>query len=239
MASLPGFMSKPPETERLDFLQDAEHPYDRRVRWDKWRINNSGLDDYFSPVTLADHPEGVLGIIEEQIGADEGNAGVDIAGGRNGIALRQLLKMGILEKALVTNYRDRRNPVARMNRRLDHVRGDILAPRTVRRIIEWQERHAPEGLALVLHRPDGALQDISPDFYEGGVHLLLDILRPGGLMFTQIPYSLRRGRYTSSLSPICESVVNRPDVESVIAPKANRRAQGPRQQADCVVIVKN
>lgn len=225
--------------ERLDFLQGEQPAPDRRTRRDRWPVNDSGLDNYFD-LELADHPEGVLGIIEEQLGTTEGNAGLDIAGGHNGVAARQLLHMGILDHALVTNYRDRRNLAVRLNPALKHARGNITAPRTWGRILNWQERIAPDGLALVMHRPDGGMQDLSPDFYRGAVHLLLDIMRPGGILFTQVPYTLRH-RHAALLNLICATVTGRPDVESVLSPSpaAIARAQGPRQREDCVVIVKS
>ena len=223
-------------SERLDFLKSEEPASDRRTRRETWPVNNSGLDNYFA-VDLPGHPEGVLGIIEEQLGMAEGNAGIDIAGGSNGVALRKLLSMGILEKALVTNYRDKRNLAARLTPGLKHARGDIVRPRTWERIINWQERVAPEGLALVMHRPDGSMQDFSPDFYEGAAHLLLDMIRPEGIMFTQMPFSLRN-RYASSLEPICQGIEDRPDVRLVIASKVPKGPQDVRRRENCVVIVK-
>lgn len=223
--------------EDLAFLQEQQLSPDRRTRRERWPVNDSGLDSYFE-AELDGHPEGVLGIIKEQLEGFEANAGLDIAGGRNGVALRQLLGMGLLDKALVTNYRDRRGLAARLNPALSHARGNITTPRTWQRILGWQERVAPDGLALVMHRPDGGMQDFTPDFYKGAVHLLLDRTRPGGVLFTQVPHRLRH-RHPVLLNLICATIDGRPDVASVIHPKSLTHAQGPRQREDSVVIVKS
>jgi len=227
------------QPDRLAFLQGLEGDPDTRAPTEGWRVNNSSLEDYFGPVKLDGHPEGVLGIIQRQIGDTEGNAGIDIAGGTNGVALQELLKMGLLENALVTNYRNRPNWRAR-KAGIDYVRGNILLPKTWQKIIDWQEEQAPEGLALVMHRPDGGMQSLSTDFYEGVVHLLLDVVGPKGVMFTQVPQILRHRR-PEELAAICEGVKTRPDVEEILVPKP---PQNPKQAAvrmpkkDCVVIIK-
>ncbi|HVA11557.1 MAG TPA: hypothetical protein VNG32_05350 [Candidatus Dormibacteraeota bacterium] len=225
--------------QRLQFLQGEVFAPDSRTRWDTWHTNNSSLDDYVGPVKLIDHPEGVFGVIQHQLEKMEGNAGLDIAGGRSGLAIRRLLRMGLLEKALVTNYRDRRSIVARLHPALSHVKGDIVTPKPWGQIIDWQEAQAPKGLALVMHRPVGGLQEQSPDFYKGATHLLLDMVRPGGVMFTQIPRYLRLSDTEEELHALCQSVSARPDVHQVICAENRPNAGGVRQAEDCVVIVKH
>ncbi len=223
----------------LDFLQGLGSDPDHRAPWESWPVNNSGLAEYFDPVKLDGHPEGVLAVIERQIGGIEGNAAVDIAGGTNGVALRELLKLGLIEKALVTNYRNRPNWRAR-RAGIDYVRGNLLKPKPWHKIIDWQEEEAPGGLALVMNRPDGGMQELEPRFYEGAANLLLDMIRPGGVMFTQIPHILRN-RKAAQLDPICQSIFNRPDVEAVLAPKAPEKPEWARMRMpkrDCVVIIK-
>jgi|GEM_PF-1793135 len=225
--------------ERLDFLRGLGSDPDHRAPWESWPVNDSGLAEYFEPVKLDGHPEGVLAVIEGQIGGTEGNAGVDIAGGTNGVALRELLKLGLIEKALVTNYRNRPNWRAR-RAGVGYVRGNLLKPKTWQGIIDWQEEQAPGGLALVMHRPDGGLQDLEPRFYGGAVNLLLDMVRPGGVMFTQIPHILRNRR-AAQLDPICQGIHDRPDVETILAPKVPDKPERARLRMpnrDCVVIIK-
>jgi hypothetical protein len=226
-------------SQRLAFLQGLGSDPDHRAPWESWPVNNSGLAEYFDPVKLDGHHEGVLAVIERQIGGTEGNAGVDMAGGTNGVALQELLRLGLIDKALVTNYRHRPNRRAR-RAGVNYARGNLLKPKTWQGIIDWQEEEAPGGLALVMHRPDGGMQGLDPRFYEGAVNLLLDMIRPGGVMFTQIPQILRHRR-ASALEPICKGVIGRPDVESVLAPKAPQKPEWARYRMpnrDCVVIIK-
>lgn len=230
-------MGRPSTRERLTFLEGEESVPDRRIRRDRWRTNNSTLDDYFQEVVLPGYPEGVLAIIERQLSKTKRNIGMDIAGGRNGVVARQLLRMGLLEKALVSNYRDRRNVAARINPHLAHAKGDLTKLKPWERMMSWQTRHAPHGLALVLHRPDGGLQEQSPGFYEGATHLLLDMMQPEAVLFTQIPSSLRQ--HPDELADMCEGVNSRPDVGFVIQSKTPPRPGGPWQYQDCALVIKH
>ncbi|HUY85295.1 MAG TPA: hypothetical protein VMU97_02150 [Candidatus Dormibacteraeota bacterium] len=231
--------------EGLYFLQglSGEEKFQLRPKRDRlWGTNDSALDHYCDNVDLLNHSEGVAAIIQQQLAGTEGNAGIDIAGGTNGVALQNLLSMGLLEKALVTNYEDRRSLATRLRLGwfgpLKHVKGHILDTRTWSQIADWQQQVAPEGVALVMHRPDGGMQYLPPDFYKGAVHRLLDMIRPEGVMFAQVPHGLR-DRHFSSLGGICKSVATRPDVDWVDSSKISVGPDETNRVGNCVVIVKN
>lgn len=65
-----------------------------------------------------------------------------------------------------------------------------------------------------MHRPIGGLQELRPKVYRGAAHFLLDLIRPGGLMFTQVPRRLVE--VADEHRQTCESIRNRPDVLEVM-----------------------
>lgn len=118
------------------------------------------------------------------------------------MALQQLMAEGFLGKGLVTNYEDTRDEATRALSDLDHIDGDILMRPTWERIVDWQRQNAPDGFALVLHRPYGALQDLRPGFYRGAIHLLMDMTKPNGMLLLQTPGDvggLKRAVYLAAL----------------------------------------
>jgi hypothetical protein len=143
-------------------------------------------------------------IIRKRLSTYPENAAVDIAGGMNGRALRDLLDEGVISRGLVTNYLDKQDP-AKADPRLEHLAGDILAPETWESIIDWVQQYQPR---LLLHRPFGALQGLPASFYKGAAHLLLDVLPPGSIMFSQIPCSLN----PKKIRALGASISDRPDV---------------------------
>lgn len=196
----------------LAFVGHAEFdPVDRILdmpgKGEKWQVDDSSIDEYS---VLAGLPEdfdtGLGGMIAGAIGTDKGNIGIDIAGGANGKALQELLTLGILDRALVTNYSDNRSPATKKIDQLNHISGDLCDVSTWQEIAEWIDDNAPEGLDLVMHRPAGTLQDMSPAFYEGAFEFLLGKTRPAGIHFLQIPEALVIPSPDRTLKPICDRV---------------------------------
>jgi hypothetical protein len=138
-------------------------------------------------------------------------AALDIAGGSNGDALKELLSVGVIDKGLVTNYLDKREDDTRAIANLDHVDGDILSRDSWHDIEKWQTKEAPEGFGLVLHSPARALQSLTPVFfYQGAVHWLLDRTRSGGILFSKIPEALSN---SDACEDVHDSILERGDCE--------------------------
>lgn len=152
-----------------------------------WRKNNSSFEEYMEDAPFPSHYAGLIGIIDDAIRYDRSNVGMDLAGGSQGVALRDLLDEGLISKGLVTNYQDLRTPATKADKRVDHIAGDLAEIGTWHNIIQWQSQHAPDGFALIMHRPFGALQGFAPHVYTRAAHTLLAMLRPGGVLFTQVP----------------------------------------------------
>lgn len=188
-----------------------------------WGFNNASFDDYcgsFGQRTaeIGEPREGLREIVERQLGKDPANIGLDVAGGSQGTAIRSLIAEGILGTGLVTNLFDTRTEETKANRDLHHIDGDIVSRETWMKIIEWRKKHAPEGFALIMHRPIGALQGYPEPFYAGATYLLLDMLRPGGVFFTQVPHSLRPNTAHEDnigLQTFCEAFQAHPEVDDI------------------------
>ena len=184
----------------------------------RWGVNNSSLGSYgASPLSrkspfaerlaaqLETQPQGVV---------------IDIAGGNNGKAVKDLIRTGAVRSGLVTNLEDLRNRRAKRNKNLYHVAGDIIIQQTWREIDAWRQEHAPEGLAAVMHRPYGALQCLPTQFYEGALNTLLDWTMPGGVGLFQIPDML----LDDDLSTICQRLRSRQDVANIFCQQASKTA---------------
>lgn len=208
---------------RLHFLDGVGHPAfgtneSIATETDRWSKNDSGFDDYCSRAT-----EGGLyyldleAIVRSRLGRFTTNVALDIAGGTNGAALQDLLREGMIDRGILTNYLDRRDEPTKDNPYLEHIEGDILASSTWQRIISQSKRHAPDGLSLIMHRPVGALQDLPPRFYKEAAHLLLDMLRPGGILFSQVPLGLIFD-FDEKAKPICDSIALRSDIAAFYRP---------------------
>lgn len=203
--------------ERLSFLSNPVDGFIHPNSKDRWDINDSTFEDYFYPVELEGHPEEVLDVLVDQIGLSEDNVGIDIGGGTNGVAIRGLIEYGLLGRGIVTNMKDRRDEAVKNDPTLEHIEGDILNGRTWKKICSMVEESTSEGLALVMHRPVGGMQDFSSSFYNGALHNILDMIRPGGAMFTQVPGALLDGlREHRKLQGICQSIKERPDVSEIL-----------------------
>ncbi len=204
--------------ERLAFLDYAvDETFDDETVDSKeargWGTNNSDFEAYCVDLALPDNPEGLGGIIEAQIGRSKNSVGVDLAGGSEAVALRDLLRQGFLGKALVTNYSDKPTDD---DPRLYHIEGDLASRSTWANILGWQKEHAADGLDLVMHRPVGGLQNFQPFVYTSAANLLLDMIRPGGVMFCQIPRSLTRTRGQIGLNVVCSQITEREDLDRIV-----------------------
>lgn len=228
-------MTKPTGIEDLSFLEglQEEDSIWEECKEDQWGVNDSSYSDYFSEVRLRDYPEGILELIKAQLEEMENPIGLDIAGGANGVALQGLINEGLLVRGVVTNYKDKRSDNAKETPNLDHLSGNIIFPQTWIDIIDWVHANSSEGASLIMHRPYGALQNLYPSFYEGASHKLLDLLRPRGLLFAQIPFALQN-RPSLLNSTLCQEIRERPDVEKVIPPVVGLGPLG-----NCALVIKN
>lgn len=203
---------------RFEFLEGVAETNHRRRHLerhgDDWDINDSPMSDYSRRANFNNDPNYLLTIIEQRIGHREDNVGLDIGAGSSARALRDLLGSGVLRRALATNFADQRDDEALHDDRLDHVSGNLVSREPWEEINKWQEAHAPDGFALIMHRPLAGLQKLPYQTYQGAAHYLADSLRPGGLMFTQVPRDLIIRR--TGLAFIYFSILKRPDVEQVI-----------------------
>lgn len=179
-----------------------------------WRVNNSTIEEYAQDAQFPSYPFGLLGILESATHPEQQNVGMDLAGGSQAVALRNLLDSGVLTKGLVTNYEDLRTPATKADTRIDHIAGDLADTQTWQSIIEWQNTNAPDGLSLIMHQPYRGLQNFIPSVYARGAHLLLDMLKPGGVFYTQVPSALHQR--TSDLSAVYRDLRTRPDVREII-----------------------
>ena len=211
------YMLQVPEA-RLAFLDGAFDPDGSPAvdnPKDVWKMDDSGFDDYCERSRI----DGVADLIVSQLGRFGTNAALELAAGANARALQDLLERGVIDKGLATSFADTRSDETKAVEALSHRTGDLLEKEVWREILGWQAAEAPEGLSLILYRPWGALNHIQPTTaYQGAAHLLLDILRPGGVFFAQIPGALKPYSWTGTLAErVCTSIRQRPDVGRVEA----------------------
>lgn len=190
---------------------------------EKWGFNNPTFDDYCGSfgertASIGEPRDGLREIVERQIGHSPKNIGLDVAGGSQGTAIRSLVAEGIIGTGLVTNLFDTRTEETKEDLSLHHVDGDIVSKETWIKIIEWKKEHAPEGFALIMHRPIGPLQGYPETFYAGAANLLLDMLRPGGVFYTQVPGCLRPNEAHDDnvgLQAVSKAIQARPDIGDI------------------------
>ncbi len=189
-------VSLPPLTQdSLDRMGDVQ-----------WMPNNSHLNSYGDVYSKNGYD--LTQVLEELVDKQPDNVGLDIAGGRNGVAIRELIDLGLISCGAVTNYEDTRDEEARAVAELAHIDGDIVRPETWRKIFDWQRSVAANGLAIVLHRPHGPLQNLPYHFYLGATNAVLDWIRPGGVFCTQIPSVVLCGEGRKN---ICSALSDRGD----------------------------
>lgn len=227
-----------PELSFLDHARD-DHLSSFWLLWNgdnRWRVNNSTIGDYSRRALIDGRVSGLTDIILDRLGVSEANVGLDVAAGSSAQALRDLLDSGVLDKALATNYQDRRPRKIRRDPRLDHIKGDLTRQSTWERIVGWQAEFAPEGFDLVMHRPVGGLQDLDPRTYQGAAHALMDMTRPGGMLFTQVPR--RMINLSGLLQELCDDLHERPDFEGMLTSGPHPKHAPPNESHRYVVIFK-
>ncbi len=195
-----------------------------------WTINNSSIYKYSNAV-FPGYPRGLMDIIRKHVGYADDNVGIDLAGGSRGIAICDLIYMGHLAKGLVTNYNDFRPESVRAAAKFDHQEGELLSHVAWQGLITWQQQQAPNGLALVMHRPAGGLQGQPVSVYRGAAHVLLDLIRPGGVFYSQIPAPILGGR--EGWSTLYRELRRHSDVAQVLVDM-----QPPLPYDKSVVIIK-
>lgn len=182
----------------LDFLACASLTYEdpallRYAKRNGWAAEND-IHDYGQARFSNAYPtSSLVEIIAQEKKPGRPNVGMDILGGKRGLALCDLLTRNVLDAAVIVDLAAQPDE-APEHPGLRHVAGDIMRRETWLDMRKAQQELAPEGLALIMHRPLGALQQQLPAFYEGAAHALLDMLRPGGILFAQQPDRLFFGR---------------------------------------------
>lgn len=214
------------------------------VRDSGWLFDNSSFSDYAGNANFKRYDGGLLGIIRRQIGLNKENIGVDIAGGHKGRAISDLIHRGVIGKGMVTNYyNDYPWPIYSGD--VDFISGNILRVGTWKEIIKWQRSKAPDGIDLVLHRPVGGLQDLPTEMYIGATHALLDIMKPGGVMFTQMPRTITGGyrgwghrNDKDGARKLRSAIMERDDVGRLVLSKQDDENTDPDRGDIYTVIVK-
>jgi hypothetical protein len=180
-----------------------------------WHKNRSPIENYGAAKFTESFPgKELYDIIVGQIGKRPGNVGMDVLGGLDGVALQQLVSSGVLSKSIDVDLRTHHGNGVSNNPKLHYVAGDILSSETWQPMIEKQAKLAPQGLALIIHRPYGALQHQPQNVYEGGAHVLLDMLRPGGVLFTQVPSTYKNN--DDVVRQTYRSLVSRGDIQRIV-----------------------
>ena len=225
----------------LSFLEDAvDIAFDRGSVAEHeargWGTNDTDLESLCADLSLPDHPSGFMGILEKQLKGGEFKAGMDLAGGTNGVVLQDLLSLRLISRGLVTNLEDKRNVLTANNPYLGHVSGDLTNAKTWQDILTWQEDNTNGGFDLVIHRPVGGLQYLDANVYKSAAKLLLDNINGNGIALFQVPWGLSRKDTTKELGDVCMSIHARSDIESVIPSYVYKR--DGTKQVDCVVVIK-
>lgn len=177
--------------------------------YDRWTTVNSDLSNYLYNAIFASMPISVEEILETRVASLEG-AGIDLAGGNDGIALQDVLRQGIITNGLLTSMDDLRGRVR--PERIALITGNLATRGTWQEIEAWRRVNAPLGFSLALHRPVGAMQRLPVSYYEGATHAVVDMLQPGGVFYTQVPNRL--SALPIELKRICADLNSRDDVES-------------------------
>lgn len=209
LSFLEGIKQVPFEADLLDEVGDGS-----------WTINDSSIHAYGIGVYFPKYGRNPIEAIVDRIGRKDTNVAMDLAGGSNGAALQGLMEMGVIGTGLVTNYEDRRCPATREIESLDHVEGDLTKRCTWERIIEWADLHTDGGFDLIMHRPVGGLQYLPPKIYSGAVQALIELLKPGGLIFCQIPYKLTDIHDNPEIKAIGDELKRNSKVEKIARSKS-------------------
>jgi hypothetical protein len=99
-----------------------------------WESRDSSLENYGTAIFNGDLSGKSLGdIIQERVGEDPGAVGIDVLAGPNGVALKELMELGVIGIGVTIDneHESGRNPDNSMH----HVSGDILQEQTWKDII--------------------------------------------------------------------------------------------------------
>jgi len=177
-----------------------------------WTVDDSSFTSYTELVMFQDGS--ALSHILARVGKHAVNSALDIAGGSNGRAVRDLIDTGIASSGVYTNMIDNRTLPTRSDVKL--VIGDLISCRTWDEIKSSQQEVSPDGFAIALHRPYGGLQGLSTRQYIKGATKVVDMLRPGGVFYSQIPTTYAYDtRNESMISEIFDKISMHPDVEKI------------------------
>jgi hypothetical protein len=199
-----------------------------------WAVNNSTMYDYSRRAYIGGSATGLLDIVNERLDTSEDNVGLDLAAGTYAQALHDLLDSGVLNRALATNY-SARLPRRARRQDLDYLTGNLTRRDTWQAILGWQGEHAPEGFDLVMHRPVGGLQDLDLDTYKAGARILFDIVKPGGMMFSQVPRHAMNDE--GGLRELCRSVRSGGQVEDVVTTGERPSKKLPKDESDFYAVL--
>lgn len=179
---------------------------------EKWAVNDSSFNSYVSMVNFREGS--ALDCITRNLANMDDNSVLDIAGGSNGVAVSDLIDSGLVNGGVFTNFTDQRNS-SKLREDLDFVPGDLAQDATWNKIKEIQTKRFPIGFSLVLHRPYGGLQDLQPSQYVKFAEYVIDMIRPGGVFYSQIPSSPYQPTSNATLNYIFRSIKQISDVDNV------------------------
>lgn len=178
----------------------------------RWTVDDSGLDSYAKLVYF--EAGSAIDVIKEHMQSLPNSTGIDIAGGSNGIAIRQCVELGIVSQGVFTNHFDVRDATTKESG-LHFIEGDLLVASTWEAIKNTQRQVAPEGFGLALHRPFGALQSQDLSFYSSMASKVIDMLKPRGIFFMQIPSHFLWPRSKAEIQLLTNSIQSNESVLSV------------------------
>jgi hypothetical protein len=194
-----------------------------------WSVDDSSFNSY---VDLVRFQRGFAkDLILERIDNDSTNVVLDIAGGSNGVAVRNLIDSELFGEGIFTNYVDNRSEETRQSN-VGFVAGDLRTSETWEALLSWQQYHAPDGFALVLHRPAGGLQDLCDDDYIKYTRTIMSMIKPGGLFYSQVPSHPLRPRSESSLQTIREGIRS---IEGVVGIEVSDSAATLSDYQFCII----
>lgn len=195
----------------FSFCDGVSHPVrtetrNRQEGDSRWCVNDTGID-YYGKFATEGIPSVYADLLVEHLKDRPKGVVLDVAGGNNGRAARDLMERGLAHRALVTNLEDLRTIDTLKVAQLGHVSGDIIRQDTWEKMERWKEVFAPGGFSAIMYRPYGALENLPLRFYVGGLRTLLNWLGEGGVGLFQIPHF--------SEPAVCPMVKSRDDIERV------------------------
>jgi len=198
-----------------------------------WLVDDSHLSRFFDGVKLRNGTP--LEVMAQCIGRDPNNVGIDIAGGTNGVAMRDLVATGLVGKGLYTHFLDDRNPRL-SNPNVDLVTGDLATAQPWLSIRDWQQRNAPQGFAVALHAPGLGFEKWAPDTHLTALAMLLPMMQPGAVIFTQVPIEVLKDGNQEARLDFYRAARRLPQVVAIELAESNK--YGSTGYNFCVVYVK-